>query len=125
MNTLRQHLLPAGAIKISLPALLPYASAQKPKRFKPRGVRAAAAGSVVTIPDGSIYVDAPDLPQPTNYSCALAAASIARMYGVGPGSMEEFMKGMKTKRSGTYARQIVNYMNELGLDASLEKDMTR
>src|SRR6185295_11026388 len=78
----------------------------------------------VEIPDGSIFVDAPDLPQPTSWSCALAAASLARLYGVGPDSVEEFMKGMGMKRSGTNPPGIVNYLNKLGLKARIEHDLS-
>ncbi|MBX9724025.1 MAG: C39 family peptidase [Candidatus Obscuribacterales bacterium] len=85
---------------------------------------AKTAKLAIEIPDGSIYVDAPDLPQPNNYSCALAGASLCRLYGVGPDSMTEFMEGMKTKRSGTNAQNISRYMNKLGLDTSIEEGMS-
>lgn len=123
-------IFPEGAIKISLPAMLDY-NPRRAVRPNPVGKKKPAAGLVLQnnllhqIPDGSIYVDAPDLPQPTNYSCALAAASIARMYGVGPDSMDEFMEGMKTKRSGTSPQNIAAYLNTLGLDARIKRKMSK
>lgn len=124
-------LIPQGAIKF-LPPVLPAfgrtaaRTAMKAGFAQPRNL----ADRLVLeqkhqIPDGSIYVDAPDLPQPNGYSCALAAASIARMYGVGPDSMDEFMKGMQTKRSGTSPAKIARYMNELGLDARIRRNMSK
>ncbi len=124
---------PAGSIKIVLPefpedeALLSGEQATQYFRAafsrqhsfnrKHRGSR--------KIPPGSINVPAPDLPQPNNYSCALAAASIARMYGLGPDSMTEFMKGMKTTRNGTHCYNIAKYLTSLGLDARVERDITQ
>lgn len=124
---------PADAIKIVLPefpddeALLSAAQASQLFRAaysRHRTSRLGIAGPR-KMPPGSISVPAPDLPQPTNYSCALAAASIARMYGLGPDSMTEFMKGMKTNRNGTHCYNIAKYLTGLGLDARVERDMTR
>ena len=129
-------MIPQGAIKISPPALSHYAPARQGAlrsgalsgRRMASPLQAESLASTPArhrIPDGSIFVDAPDLPQPTNYSCALAAASIARMYGVGPDSMDEFMQGMRTKRSGTSPTNIARYLNELGLDARIKRKMTK
>lgn len=123
---------PAGAIKIGLPdfpddeALL--SSGQASQLLRAAFSRYHGLTSVPRnrrIPPGSINVPAPDLPQPNNYSCALAAASIARMYGLGPDSMTEFMKGMKTTRNGTHCYNIARYLTSLGLDAKVERNITR
>ncbi len=126
--TRRQLVLPEQSLKITLPDLPAYAFfGSKPLKVArslnvPRIVRNSLS---IDIPDGSIYVDAPDLAQPTGFSCALAAASLARLYGVGPDSMTEFMKGMKTKRSGTLPQNIAKYLNELGLDAKIKENMSK
>ncbi len=116
-------LLPEGAIKLTLPALSGYS----PQRFRKRSalLESLSLTNIHQIPGGSISVPAPDLPQPTDYSCALAAASIARMYGVGPDSMEEFMQGMNTGVNGTSPGNIVRYLNRLGLRASIQRRMTK
>jgi hypothetical protein len=125
-------LLPNGALKILPPDLPGYwllsAASGKRSGFTAkagrRAQRAAKKSVSVEIPDGSIYVDAPDLPQPTSWSCALAAASLARLYGVGPDSVNEFLKGMGTKRSGTNPPGIVNYLNSLGLKSYIRRGMS-
>lgn len=134
MLKIRQNLLPDGAIKIRLPELPGFdllgaqaqTVARRLKRSLQRSTKLVRARAVsIQIPDGSIYVDAPTLMQPNNYSCALAAASIARMYGVGPDSFVEFMQGMKTKKSGTFALNIAAYLNKLGLDARVKNNMSK
>ncbi|MBY0552285.1 MAG: hypothetical protein K2W95_33710 [Candidatus Obscuribacterales bacterium] len=126
-------IMPPGAIKIALPEFpddaalmsddlisqLIRTAVSRRSRSRRRGLTGGR------IPDGSIVIDAPDLPQPNNYSCALAAASIARMYGLGPDSMDEFMRQMKTTKNGTHCYNIARYLTKLGLDATVERDMTR
>ena len=123
MKRSKNLLLPEGAIKVNLPALSGYS----PQRLRKRSALLTQLSLTNThqIPGGSISVPAPDLPQPTDYSCALAAASIARMYGVGPDSMEEFMQGMNTGVNGTSPANIVRYLNRLGLRANIQRRMTR
>lgn len=123
MKRVKKLILPEGAIKVSLPALSGY----NPQRLRKRSLLLAQLSLTEThqIPGGSISVPAPDLPQPTDYSCALAAASIARMYGVGPDSMEEFMQGMNTGVNGTSPPNIVRYLNKLGLRASIQRRMSK
>ena len=121
-------LLPKGTLRVSPPDLrgvrqLPTAAFDAAKTLYP-GLNLTQRGAI-EFPDGSIYVDAPDLPQPTTWSCALVAASFARLYGVGPDSVDEFLKGMKSKRSGTDPAPIAKYLTALGLKARVERDMTR
>lgn len=122
-----QLILPSGSIKIQLPELPALAIRSSRAALASRGliVGKRSRSLAIEIPDGSIYVDAPDLNQPSNYSCALAAASIARLYGVGPGTVEEFLEGMKTKRSGTNAVDIARYMRTIGLDAKIAENMSK
>ena len=124
---LGQLVVPNGSIKIHLPELPALAIRSSRAALASQGLLLGKRSRplAIEIPDGSIYVDAPDLNQPTNYSCALAAASIARLYGVGPGTVEEFLRGMKTKRSGTNAVDIARYMNEIGLDAKIQENMSK
>lgn len=116
-----------GFIRVPLP--VPASSLSWP-RLRVSAKKLVAAGrlsgqAAVEIPDGSIYVDAPHLAQPNSYSCALAAASLARLYGVGPDSLDEFMEGMKTRRSGTNPKNIAAYLNKLGLRASIRQGMKK
>lgn len=124
---LGQMIVPEGSIKIMLPELPALAIRSSREALASRGLLLSkrSRSLAIEIPDGSIYVDAPDLNQPSSYSCALAAASIARLYGVGPGTVEEFVKGMKTKRSGTNAVDITRYMNKIGLDAKIRENMSK
>lgn len=113
--------LPASAIKIFLPEF-------SPARLKYAGIvsgKKSSGRSFAWMPPGSILVDAPFLNQPSEYSCALAAASIARMYGLGPESSDEFLEGMKTKKSGTSPRNIASYLNKLGLKARIRQRMSK
>lgn len=120
-------LLPDRAIRIpfsDLPAH--WLLGDKPGRIARSIKRASTLSKQLTIeiPDGSIDVDAPDLPQPTGWSCALVGASFARLYGVGPDSITEFLKGMGTKRGGTNPSGIVKYLRKLGLKPHIERNMT-
>lgn len=127
-------IMPRGAIKIALPEFPEDAALISDEKISElvrtavsrgsRRLRLGLTGSV-PIPDGSILIDAPDLRQPNNYSCALAAASIGRMYGLGPDSMEDWMRELKTTRNGTHCYNIAKYLTRLGLDARVERNMTR
>lgn len=78
------------------------------------------------IPAGAIKVVLPAVPQPDSYSCGpTSLMSVAAYFGVGPEDLEEFKKNCKTSEEhGTYYGDLADYAKTLGLDASVEKDMT-
>lgn len=79
------------------------------------------------IPAGAIKIDLPDVRQPDNFSCGAGAfMSIASHYNVGPLDIEDFKAALGTNSaSGTYYRRIVEFANQLGLNASVQAGMTK
>jgi hypothetical protein len=126
---------PEEAVRIRLPAvpgyrLITFQTDKKldgAKRHQPlshRLTRRLAQQLTVEFPDGSIYVDAPMIQQATNWECAIIAMSFARLYDLGPDNMEDFLKGMGTKRSGTDPDPINKYLRKIGFKSRIETDMT-
>jgi hypothetical protein len=71
------------------------------------------------IPFAGIRTPLPDVSQPDGYSCgASALMSICAYYGVGPRTIDEFKKELKSNpESGTNYREMVRFACSLGLDA--------
>lgn len=78
------------------------------------------------IPANAIKVPLPDMQQPDSYSCALCLISVAKYYGLGPDDFDTAKSKMGTTAAdGTYYGKVHEYARELGLDATVQTEMTR